>query len=209
MKMQLKIAYLCLKKSFKWFLIMVGAAILYVISIRFVKQLGGNELFALLGKIKLSNADFFGILITIYQYSFTIYYSYLYYSFEIAENMDNILLRINSRSWFKSKIFVQILVILFFRLMYSFIVLVITSLCLEDSVFIVLSTLTFNVLLSVSVMFFINHSVKRIRLLGYIFVIFLVEVLLNNYAIVLNILICVLLIVYESFTFSLKKYIQN
>ena len=205
MKIQLEIFSLCLKRVFKWYLIMISTAIIYLISIQFIRKIGFDDLMIMLGNFNLSNLSFFGALIMIYHYSFTIYFSYLFYNYEIDECIYNILLRSNSKKWFQSKLIIQLFGILALRILYYLVIFLIIQFNIKKYVITIVTSLSIHMLLSIFIIFFSNHIEKNIKIIFFIVIISFIETIFSNYIILPNIIIGLIVIFYEIFGINFKR----
>lgn len=209
MKIQLEIFTLCLKKILKWYLIMIAIAIMYIISIQLARKIGYNDLIIILGNFDLNHLDFFGILLMIYHCSFTIYFSYLFYTYELDKCIYSILLRLNSKRWIKSKLFVQLLGILFLRLFYYLVMLLIIQFDVKKHITIIITSMSIHLLLSILVVFFFNHIKTKLKIMFLIVIICCIEAIFNNYILFPNVIVSVILTFYEVFKFNLKKRLYH
>lgn len=209
MKIQLEIFTLCLKKILKWYLIMIAIAIMYIISIQFARKIGYNDLIIILGNFDLNHLDFFGILLMIYHCSFTIYFSYLFYTYELDKCIYSILLRLNSKRWIKSKLFIQLLGILFLRLFYYLVILLIMQFDVKKHITIIITSMSIHLLLSILVVFFFNHIKKNLKIIFLIVIICCIEAIFNNYILFPNVIVSVILTIYEVFKFNFKKNLYH
>ncbi len=206
MKIQKNISFLCIKKCLNWFLIMIGISFAYIVIIRLIKSIEYSEISSLLGIPGVKNINFYNSLTIIYQYSFTIYYSYLFYNYEKQESMDNIILRMNPQNWIKSKIIVQLIAIFILRFIYTLIIILILQINLKKYLFIIVSSFTIHIFLSIFVIFLSNYYRKSIKFIILITSICLIESMIYNHiiSIIVNVLFGILIILYEYFTFNFK-----
>lgn len=209
MKIQLEIFFLCLKRAFKWYLIMILTSLMYIISIQFIRKIGFNDLMILLGNFNLKDLSFFGILMMIYHYSFTIYFSYLFYNYEIDECVYNILLRSNCKKWFKSKLIIQLFGIFALRLFYYLTILLITQFNIKTYAITIVTSLSTHILLSIFIIFFYNHVKKNIKIIFCIIILCFVETVFSNYILFPNVIISLMIIVYETFNINFKRVILH
>ena len=206
MKIQKNISFLCIKKCLNWFLIMIGISFAYIVIIRLIKSIEYSEISSLLGIPGVKNINFYNSLTIIYQYSFTIYYSYLFYNYEKQESMDNIILRMNPQNWIKSKIIVQLIAIFILRFIYTLIIILILQINLKKYLFIIVSSFTIHIFLSIFVIFLSNYYRKSIKFIILITSLCLIESMIYNHiiSIIVNVLFGILIILYEYFTFNFK-----
>lgn len=206
MKIQKNISFLCIKKCLNWFLIMIGISFAYIVIIRLIKSIEYSEISSLLGIPGVKNINFYNSLTIIYQYSFTIYYSYLFYNYEKQESMDNIILRMNPQNWIKSKIIVQLIAIFILRFIYTLIIILILQINLKKYLFIIVSSFAIHIFLSIFVIFLSNYYRKSIKFIILITSICLIESMIYNHiiSIIVNVLFGILIILYEYFTFNFK-----
>ena len=206
MKIQKNISFLCIKKCLNWFLIMIGISFAYIVIIRLIKSIEYGEISSLLGIPGVKNINFYNSLTIIYQYSFTIYYSYLFYNYEKQESMDNIILRMNPQNWIKSKIIVQLIAIFILRFIYTLIIILILQINLKKYLFIIVSSFAIHIFLSIFVIFLSNYYRKSIKFIILITSICLIESMIYNHiiSIIVNVLFGILIILYEYFTFNFK-----
>lgn len=209
MKIQLEICFLCLKRTFKWYLIMILTSLIYIISINFIREIEASDLMILLGNFNLKDLSFFGTLVMIYHYSFTIYFSYLFYSYEIDKGLYNILLRSNCKKWIKSKFIVQLFGIFALRLLYYLVILLITNFNIKIYAITIITSLSTHILLSIFIIFFYNHINKNIKIIFCIIILCFVEIIFNNFLLFPNIIISLIILVYEIFNFNYKKIILH
>ena len=190
MKIQKNISFLCIKKCLNWFLIMIGISFAYIVIIRLIKSIEYSEISSLLGIPGVKNINFYNSLTIIYQYSFTIYYSYLFYNYEKQESMDNIILRMYPQNWIKSKIIVQLIAIFILRFIYTLIIILILQINLKKYLFIIVSSFTIHIFLSIFVIFLSNYYRKSIKFIILITSICLIESMIYNHiiSIIVNVL---------------------
>lgn len=122
MKIQIYILLQNLKKSWLWIIILMFLMILSLIfySVRPVGlEVSSNDFIALLGIPLQKQYSFFALLISIYQMGFTVYFVFIYYSYELDFSFENIILRVNEKKWIFEKIFVCIVFTIIMRLTYT------------------------------------------------------------------------------------------
>lgn len=205
MKIQLEILLLCLKKTFKWYLMMLFMVVIYVISIQIVRNIETNDLMILFGIVDLKSLNFLGTLVMIYQYSFTIYFSYLFYNYEADNYIYNILMRSKAKRWFKSKVIVQFLSIIIFQIIYYVLILSFASFNISKYIFMILIAIFSHLFISIIVSFLSNHLRKKINVLFWTIVLLFFEILLINYTFFPIFILFFILILYDNYNFSLKK----
>lgn len=145
----------------------------------------------------------------IYHCSFTIYFSYLFYTYELDKCIYSLLLRLNSKKWIKSKLLIQLLGMLFLRLFYYFAILLITQFDIKKYIIVLITSMSIHLLLSILVIFFSNHVKKNLKIIFLIVIICCIEAIFNNYILFPNVIVSVILIFYELFTFNLKKRLYH
>lgn len=205
MKIQLEILLLCLKKTFKWYLMMLFMVVIYVISIQIVRNIETNDLMILFGIVDLKSLNFLGTLVMIYQYSFTIYFSYLFYNYEADNYIYNILMRSKAKRWFKSKVIVQFLSIIIFQIIYYVLILSFASFNISKYIFMILIAIFSHLFISIIVSFLSNHLRKKINVLFWTIVLLFFEIMLINYTFFPIFILFFILILYDNYNFSLKK----
>ena len=209
MKVQLEILLLCLRKTFKWYLMMIFMAVIYIISIKIVRNVQANDLMVLFGSVNLKSLSFLGTLVMIYQYSFTIYFSYLFYNYEADNYIYNILIRSKAKKWFKSKIIVQFFGIIAFQLIYYVLVISFTSFDVLKYISMIFIAIFSHLFISIIVSFLSNHLRKKIYVLIWTVVLLFFEILLINYTFFPAFILFFVLIIYDTYNFSLKKNYVN
>ena len=205
MKVQLEILLLCLRKTFKWYLMMIFMAVIYIISIKIVRNVQANDLMVLFGSVNLKSLSFLGTLVMIYQYSFTIYFSYLFYNYEADNYIYNILIRSKAKKWFKLKIIVQFFGIIAFQLIYYVLVISFTSFDVLKYISMIFIAIFSHLFISIIVSFLSNHLRKKIYVLIWTVVLLFFEILLINYTFFPAFILFFVLIIYDTYNFSLKK----
>lgn len=209
MKVQLEILLLCLRKTFKWYLMMIFMAVIYIISIKIVRNVQANDLMVLFGSVNLKSLSFLGTLVMIYQYSFTIYFSYLFYNYEADNYIYNILIRSKAKKWFKLKIIVQFFGIIAFQLIYYVLVISFTSFDVLKYISMIFIAIFSHLFISIIVSFLSNHLRKKIYVLIWTVVLLFFEILLINYTFFPAFILFFVLIIYDTYNFSLKKNYVN
>ncbi len=205
MRMQLSVAKIVFKKCFKFILLFLMFSFSYLLVMKLSKGLDFNDFKTLLGYIDLNNADFLGILLGVYQYALIVYFTYLFYSFEIRENMYNIFLRINIKKLFAEKLFFQLLIVFVFRIMFSFLLILLFSNNLEHYQTFLLSNIIMFLAISILSSVFYNHVHNKFLFLFVIVLMCFIETVFYNYMFIFNILICIVVVLYDLFIFNFKK----
>lgn len=209
MKMQIKITSLCIQKCIKWFFVLLGITIIYIMSIVFVKKVDYNDIAPLLGVFRFKNFNYLAFLVLIFQFFITIYYSFIYYTFEIREKYDNILFRVCSKKWLKSKIILQLVMVAIFHILYSFFILSILEFNILDYIEVVFETSILHIFLSILVIVLYNFFNENSFFICIVLLICFLEIIFYDYVFFFNIVIGIILICYEYFTFSLKKLFKK
>lgn len=121
MKIQLTILKQLLKKNIFWILLLFLLASLSFITYQFRPlelEYTKNDLLQLLCYPGISNKNFFGLLLSIYQISFTIYFVYSFFTYEVERSFSNIILRSNQKRWIIYKLVVCVGFVFFLQFFY-------------------------------------------------------------------------------------------
>lgn len=207
MKIQLNILFACIKKCLKWFILLISFVLIFLFVVEYNMEVGTDEFLILIGSYKYNSYDLFRILFFIFNFTITVYFSYIFYNYELENSLDNIVLRSDYRKWIREKFIVLILFVLVFRLLYSMFLFLLIGCNIIDNIYITLSLIFSHIFVAISIVFLINHKRNNKMLFITIFIICILEVLLSKYLIMFNILLCIMIIVYELLTFNFKKII--
>lgn len=203
MKIQRRISLICIKKCIKWILLLYFLMCAYIISIKYIRNFDLQDYVIIIGGNIGDNINCFGILILLFQYSISIYFTYLFLNFEIENSFENIILRVNSQNWIKSKMIVLLSCIFIFRIVYSFSIYIIVNNYIELPVNIIFSIIILNFILVLNVMTIFNFGRKNLILSILIsFTYYIFVFLINN--IILNVVILLISIFMNLLFFNYK-----
>ena len=208
MKVQLTILKKVFKKCYKFVLVFMLFSFSYLLAMKLSKGIDYNDIKILLGYIDLNNFNFLGILLLIYQYALTIYFTYLFYSFEIREGKYNILLLANTKKLFIEKLLFQLLIVFSFRVIFSsFLIFFFNN--LENYQSFLLNNIIIYLSISLLASIFYNHIHNKLFYLFILVSICFVEAIFYNSIFIFNILINIILVFYDLFIFNFKSFINR
>lgn len=106
-----------IKKNCKWLILFICLILLYFILL-FVRsseiKITENDFFPVIGYPMLNNS-FVSILLYVYQFVFLIYISYIFFKSDFEHSLENIILRIDSKTWIMQKIIILIIFAITFK----------------------------------------------------------------------------------------------
>ena len=205
MRVQNKIALNCVKKSLRWFVILLVIVVIYIITIKFLRSPTITDFYSILGIVDLSNTSFFGILMMIYQYAVTLYFSYIFYNYEINEEVDNVIIRMDQQKWIITKNIICYVYIAAFRIIYTIYSSFFYSVNIHDLIIIAFSVSS-NYFLLISLTFFLSNHLKQRKKEIYILLtllIFLLHIVINSF--IFNYFMLIIISMYEFKSFNFKK----
>lgn len=202
MRVQFKVLSWCIKKILPFFIILFCLYLLYIFSVRFtVNNLAIDDYVSLIG---YSDRNFVSILLFLYQYSLSLYFTYIISTYEINNSLCNIILRENSRNYIISKILIIVIAIFLLRCFYAIPIYLLSFLKLNFPMMTFCSMMVNHLMLSLLALTMTSFYKRRFRLiLLMVFSVFITFCLREK--IVLLILVILLFIVFNIIKFSFKK----
>ena len=202
MKLQFNILLKALKKNY-YLLIMYFSILFLIIAIDFFETINNsvNHFCSFIGFLDLDNIRLTAF--TIFQFIFSIYMSYILFTYDLKSSFEYIILRSDSKDWLKNKIKLIILFVAISRLVIFVLAFIFFHFNMTISIEHFLYPILQHIYICLSLVFFLNindySKFLTILFFGIIYYIFGV-----NY--ILYLLILFAEYIYLFLSFSFKKY---
>ncbi len=208
MNVQLKILLYNLKKSYLWiiilFLLMILSLIFY--SVRPLElKLSSSDFIELISYPRSKNISFVSLLVSIYQIGLTIYYIYIYYSYELENSFDNIVIRSNEKKWIFQKIVGSIIFIILFRLIYTGLLYIYFYEKIPFELNFLVMPIIYHILISLIIITILNYTKfdNGIKLLISVIISFFFFLKFN---VLISLFLIIIIIIFNCIFFRFKRY---
>lgn len=194
MILQTNILLKIIKKNYKWFIIFLAMIVLNLIFLMVRPEqvkITEMDFFPIIGYPTLNNS-FISILLYVYQFVFLIYIVYIFLKDDFDYSFENIILRIDSKTWIAYKTIILFLFILIFKIFQYFV----AYIYFYDKINCHCEYLFYSILLSLLIVTFIifnfNFSKKCNIILSTIEVLIFIVIFIHfNFAIPILIIIAI------------------
>lgn len=211
MKFEIKILKEIIKHNKLWFIVLFILSVMCILffSIRINPLIfRETDLYAVISYPTKEHSSIISSLFSIYQIIFTIYLTYVYYTYEINNSFENVILRFSEKRWFVIKSLLFSTFITVFRVLFNLCVYIYFAGHVEFSIDFIISPVCYHLFIVIITMTIINF-VNFNKVFELIITFIISYLIFMSFNLEMAIILLFILYIFNLFCFSFKKYYQN
>ncbi len=210
MILQANILLKIIKKNYKWFIIFLFIIFLYFIFLTvrpFVIATSVKDLFPVIGYPSFDN-DYIAMILYLYQYVFLMYITYTFFMIDFEHSFDNLILRIDSKTWLLQKMFVITLFIVVFKIIQFIFAYIYFYNTIAFSFEYLFSVIMLSLLIANIVILNLNFS-KKNKIIALVVEMIMFFFIFKYFQIIILIPLIIIICLYNFIFFNFKKVISS